>query len=146
MRFKVRMFMQLQYATNFGVLHVGAGAWRVFDDVTDDFGTLKIKGYTAAMTRAKRDWYSQQSSSRVCQAVSVKRSSKPMSGCWLCPSPDHYAYDRDKHPRLPDGSRKKVSDEDKKAILKRIRSSSFSDEDRKDEEKKCKAYWLQHSL
>ena len=142
-RFKTRVHMQLMGGVCFGVLHVGTTALDAFDNVTDDYGALKIPRYgalTAISSRAERCTYSSQAGSQ------LRKASCPTSGCWLCPSPDHFAYDKEHHPRLPDGSRPSVSEQDKKAILQRIRNSSFQAADKEKEEAAVKAYWAQHKL
>ena len=131
-RFSVRMYMSLQIATNDQVLHVGNSALRYLDSCVDEFIALrKLKPKAAASSGAQ------------------SRSFKPRrahSGCYLCPAADHQAWDPKFHPRDENGARKKVSDEDKAAILQRIQDSNASASDKADETAEVKRYWAQHSL
>jgi len=139
-RFKVRMFMQLQMATNDLVLYTGASALRVFDAWTDDFGAMRISNYRIDGGRGKTSW--QRKSYSNSQAAAQPAAKSPFSGCWLCPSADHYASDKSVHPTRP----AKLSDDTKKAIMTRIDASPHSDAEKKSEKEKVRAYWLQHSL
>ena len=138
-RFKVRMYMQVQMATNDLVLHTSASALRVFDSWVDDFAAMKIPAYKMGNSAAK-PW--QRKSQYFTSQAAAQSSAKPLSGCWLCPSKEHYASDKSAHPARPDS----LTDETKNAILARIDASTNSDADKKSEKEKVRAYWSQHSL
>ena len=68
-----------------------------------------------------------------------------MSGCYLCPSTDHYCSDRKHHP-LVNGKHNPISEETKEAIMKRIEASSLSPALKANEKKAVRRYWSQHGL
>ena len=113
------MYMSLQITTNDQVLHVGNSASRYLDSCVDEFIALcKLKPKSSA------------------DSTTQNRSFKPRrahSGCYLCPSADHQAWDPKFHPRNPGGSHKKVSETDKAAILQRIQDSKASADEKEEE-------------
>lgn len=135
-RFSVRMFMSLQLATNELQLHVNTAATRFLNDNVDEFAAYRIpqsgKHMSATPSRTT--------------PRNVKPSRKRHSGCYLCPSAAHQAWDTKFHPRNPDGSRKKVAEEDKAAILSRIDNSSGTKAEKADEVADVKRYWAQYAL
>ena len=46
-RFQVRMYLDLQYATNHGVLHTGSGAMQAFENAVDSFGIAKVPRFAS---------------------------------------------------------------------------------------------------
>ena len=146
MRFKVRMFMHLQYATNFGVLHVGGPAMRAFAAAVDTFGVANVPGFRLSRESKDQKYTRSQrkvNSGPVCEEVQV---TKPMTGCFRCPLPGHYANDKKFHPYDADGKRPPITDEDKKGILARIEAADRTSEEKAYERAQVKRYWLQHPL
>ena len=137
-RFKVRMFMQTQLATNTCVLHTSPAALNVFTNCVDEFIAL----HADTVTEFKRIRAKKSTASSAKQASAAKDH----TGCYLCPSATHQAWDTNFHPRNPDGSRPKVSAEDKKKIIQRIQASSKSTQEKAEEEATVRAYWAKHSL
>ena len=118
-RFQVRMFLHLQYATNHCVLHTGAGAMRAFENAVDSFGVAKVPRFKSKARSLAMNPSSQHAAvSRKSTSASKKSSTplKPLSGCWLCPAPDHYASDVKFHPKPADGKRTPLSADVKHAI------------------------------
>ena len=140
-RFQVRMFIQLQYATNELVLHTGTQALRVFDDVVDEFAELKSLYPAAASSKASSTQERQQS-----KAKYAKKPAKHHSGCYLCPSSSHQAWDERFHPRGADGKRQKVHDDVKAQIMQRIDNSSRTQSQKDEEKADVKRYWQQYNL
>ena len=133
-RFKARMFLHLQYACQYRVVHANAIAMTVFEDATDPFVSRLPGQSKAAATR----------SSFKCTPVTENNSSMS-SGCWLCPAADHWCNDRRFHP-LVDGKHEPITNEVKEAILKRIETSDRSQSLKSAERKAAKRYWSQHGL
>ena len=133
-RFSVRMYMSLQYATNEMVLHVGTPAMRVMNNNIDEFAALRItKSKPAAKSSAQ-------------PLGKGKKATKRHSGCYLCPSTTHQAWDLKFHPRNPDGSRKKVQADVKEKILQRIKGSDATDAEKATERAEVERYWAQYAL
>ena len=67
---------------------------------------------------------------------------KPPSGCWLCPSADHYASNETFHPRLKPSESHTLDEEVKKKILAQVRAQTNLSSTEKDEAvTKIKDYW-----
>ena len=141
-RFQVRMFIQLQYATNELVLHTGTQALRVFDDVVDEFAELKSLYPATASSKASSTQERQQNRAK----SYAKKPAKHHSGCYLCPSSSHQAWDERFHPRGADGKRQKVHDDVKAQIMQRIDNSSRTQSQKDEEKADVKRYWQQYSL
>ena len=145
-RFKVRMYLHLQYATNYKVLHTGAGAMRAFEASVDTFGMAKVPSFR----RLLRGGGKTQPSFAAGRGGGPKTPKKPSptaptSGCWRCSASDHYASDKKFHPTSADDS-PPLTAETKKAIMDRIESSSLSSSDKESERTRVQKYWSQHSL
>jgi hypothetical protein len=133
-RFSVRMYMSLQVATNELVLHVGTAAMRFMMSSVDEFSALRISKPSPRVEVSTRG------------PEKAKRAQRQHSGCYMCPSQTHQAWDVKFHPRNADGSRKKISDADKGAILQRIQQSGATTAEKAGEAADVKRYWAQHSL
>ena len=145
LRFKVRMYLHLQYATNYRVLHTGAGAMRAFEAAVDTFGAVKVPRFRSKLAGGVPRRTPQATGLK--SVTPVKRGgATSFTGCWLCPAADHVANDPKFHPKLADGKRPPLSAETKQAIFDRIDSSSNSAELRHAEKTQVKKYWSQHSL
>ena len=73
---------------------------------------------------------------------SATDSRKPQWGCWLCPSPDHYASNEKFHPRLKPGESHTLDEETKKKILDRVRAQTdLSATEKRDATTRIKDYW-----
>ena len=131
-RFSVRMYMSLQVATNDLVLHVGTAAMRFLNDSVDEF--IALRDITPKKSSAAR------------KADKSKKARRATSGRWLCPASDHQAWDPKFHPRKADGTRKKVSEQDKKLILQRIQDQDARAADKAKETADCKRYWAEFDL
>jgi hypothetical protein len=136
-RFSVRMYMSLQLATNDLVLHVSNSATRYLDSCIDEFIALRELAPAATIMTGRQ------------VGTPVKQSNKQRrfhSGCYLCPSTTHQAWDTKFHPRNADGSRKKVSADGKAAILQRIQDSGATAAEKVEETAEVRRYWSQHAL
>ena len=145
-RFQVRMYLHLQYATNYKVLHTGPGAMRAFEGAVDSFGVAKVPRFRLS---ARSTDTAVQYASTARKSTPIPRKAnvlKPVSGCWLCPAPDHYASDKKFHPKPASGKRPALAAEVKQAIMDRIDASSLSAELKLKEKTDVKKYWTQHSL
>ena len=83
LRFKVRMYLHLQYATNYRVLHIGAGAMRAFEAAVDTFGAAKVPRFKAKMAGGtpRRTPHATVGLKGV---TPVKKSAvTSFTGCWL---------------------------------------------------------------
>ena len=148
-RFQVRMYLHLQYATNHCVLHTGASAMRAFEDAVDSFGVAKVPRFKLKIRSTGADRSAQYGTlSRKYTPANKKTSTaiKPVSGCWRCPATDHYANDPKFHPKPASGKQPPLSDDVKKAIMDRIDASSLSAELKQKEKTDVKKFWAQHSL
>ena len=150
MRFKVRMYMHLEYMSETGKLHVGPQAMATFRDAIDIFGQ-KVPGFVVDLTgmactpvaASPSKGTPKLSKSSVTKVHNRGRSllSKPKFGCWLCPSMDHYV-NKTSHP-----TREKLSDVMKSSILTRIDfCKEYPEAEREAEKKRVRAYWLKHKL
>ena len=145
LRFKVRMYLHLQYATNYRVLHTGAGAMRAFEAAVDTFGVAKVPRFRVKMAGGTPRRTPQATGDR--NATPFKRNVvSSFTGCWLCPAADHMANDPKFHPKSADGKRSPLSADTKQAIFDRIDASSNSAELKHAEKTQVKKYWSQHSL
>ena len=145
-RFKIRMFMHLQYATNYRVLHVGGPAMRAFEAAVDTFGASRVPQFRNLKNKNERKF---PRTARFCAEVddsSAVQIGRPATGCYLCPATDHYASNLKFHPRDANGKRKKVSPEDKKAIMARIETADRTPEEKAFEKTQVKQYWVRHAL
>ena len=145
-RFKVRMFMHLQYATNYRVLHVGGPAMRAFEAAVDTFGAARVPRFRATKKDPDRKFHR---SARFCEPVddtSGVQLGRQATGCYLCPATDHYASNLKFHPRDANGKRKPVSSEDKKGIMARIDAADRTAEEKAFERTQVKQYWVRHGL
>ena len=145
-RFQVRMYLHLQYATNYRVLHSGASAMRAFEAAVDTFGSTKVSSFRSAMKGASSDKGPLSGRKTVLVQRKNGGTPKPASGCYLCPASDHYASDQKFHPRPANGKRAPLSTETKKAIFDRVDASDLSAEEKHAEKSNVKKYWSQHSL
>ena len=134
-RFSVSMFMSLQLETNERKLYVSAPVMRFLNDNVDEFIAYRIptekpkSGAAASRSSAK-----------------PKTARRLFSGCCLCPATDHQAWDTKFHPHNADGSRKKVSQKDKDAILARVQHTEVASANQKEEETEdIKHYWAQYA-
>ena len=148
-RYKVRMYMHLQHATNSGILYTGQSAMRAFEAAVDIFGAAKVPrfGKKQKPTSLREQFNAGAGRKGGGARKQPEATATPQStGCWLCPASDHYASDPKFHPRTADGKRPPVSVESKKAIFERIDASSLSAELKHAEKTQVKKYWAQHSL
>ena len=147
-RYKVRMYMHLQHATNSGVLYTGQSAMRAFEASVDVFGLAKVPRFMSRKNYPVGDGKPHRPGPRKGGAGKKPEVTvtTPATGCYLCAASDHYASDPKFHPRGPDGKRPPVSAETKKAIFARIDASSLSAELKHAEKTQVKKYWAQHSL
>lgn len=133
LRFQVRMYLHLQYASLHRKLHASALAMLVFDRQVDLF-VSRLPASVASSARAPKP----------VRSTVVKRessSSTPRSGCWLCVSPSHFANDQLYHSRK-DGKPIIVKPATKQQILHRIQdNNTMSLADKKAETSAVKAYW-----
>ena len=136
-RFKARMYIHLQHMSVHRVLHASAIANTVFADATNAF-VARLPAYK----KMKKDMYGGLRKPPVDQ----NKLKQPVSGCYLCTATDHYSNDTRFHPLLPDGTREKVPEKMKKAILERIDKSNLAAAVKASEKEKVQSYWLQHSL
>ena len=139
-RFQVRMYMHLQYASNCLVLHTGGPAMRAFAAAVDTFGVAKVPRFTASGTASG---YRYQTRAK-CPPVSSegKPVVMPRSGCYRCPAPDHWASDANFHPKGEDGKRPPITAADKKGIMARVdNDSKMSAEEKRQEKAKIQEYW-----
>ena len=146
-RFQVRMYLHLQYATNYKVLHTGASAMRAYEAAVDTFGAAKVPKFRRKSRGVGGDGAGY--SGNKFGSGGKKGGSglkQPVSGCWLCPASDHYASDPQFHPRPADGKRAPLSAEKKKAIVARVDASSLTADEKKAEKASMRKYWAQHSL
>ena len=134
-RFSVRMYLHLQYATNNGHLHTGTSGVRAYKDAVDTFGLAKVPSFRSKQT------------TRVTRVgAQAQWARNPLAGCYLCPSAEHYASDEKVHPRNADGSRPKVPEDVKAQILRRVDAATASEQEKDAEKKKIKEYWAKHNL
>ena len=145
-RFKVQMYMFLQYMSTHRVLHTGAIAATVYADAVNNF-VAKIPKYA----RTKQDGHGGAGSGTGGNKgfggkKPPPKNGLPVSGCYLCTATDHYSNDTQFHPLLPDGSHEKLSNEKKTAILDRVDKSALSSAVKSAEKKKVQEYWSQHKL
>ena len=145
-RFKVRMYMHLQYATNYRVLHTGGPAMRAFAAAVDTFGVSKVPRFRIGHDTFVRPTGSKTGGSKSFKSTNDAQVVRPPTGCWKCPAPDHWANDPKFHPRSADGKRAPVSQADKTAILARIEASQRSAEEKLAEKQQVQQYWLKHGL
>ena len=148
-RFQVRMYLHLQYATNHKVLHTGAGAMRAYEAAVDTFGVAKVPRFRRKARGTGGDSAGSGYSGSKFGSGAKKGGSgakQPASGCWLCPASDHYASDQQFHPRPADGKRAPLSADKKKAIIARVDASSLTADEKKAEKAAMTKYWAQHSL
>ena len=136
-RFSVRMYLHLQYATNNGVLHTGTSAVRAYKDAVDTFGLAKISNFRSKTTNVPRV-------TRV--GAQAQWARNPLAGCYLCPSAEHYVSDEKIHPRNADGSRQRVPEDVKQQILQRVDNVTASEHEKAVEKKKIKDYWTKHGV
>ena len=148
MRYKVRMYMHLQHATNSGILYTGQSAMRAFEAAVDVFGVAKVPRFLSARPTSLRQQFNPNAGKKrgAAHKQPEATAAPPSTGCWLCPAADHYASDPKFHPRMADGKWPPVSTENKKAIFERIDASSLSAELKHAEKTQVKKYWAQHSL
>ena len=146
-RFKTRMYMHLQHATNTRVLFVGGPAMRAFAAAVDSFGVAKVPRFKLLREVTSRSTGSRafgRKSEMFCEEV---QAVKPLTGCFLCPATDHWANDKKFHPRGADGKRQPVSAADKKAIMARVDNADHLTSDEKTAEKQqVREYWTRHNL
>ena len=144
-RFKARMYLHLQYMCEHRVFHASAMAMTVFADATDPF-VARIPGHSVA--KKQRQYPSGAEKSRFAGGTRKPAvRTPPVSGCYKCPASDHYANDTRYHPVPLDGTKEKLSDETKAAILKRVDGkASLSEAAKEAEKEKVRQYWSQHEL
>lgn len=137
--FKTRMFLHMQYACQYRVVHANAVAMTVFEDATDPF--------VARLPGQSKSFAPKRSSAKQFMAPDAQTSQDSLqsTGCYLCSAVDHWASDRNYHP-LVNGKHKPLSDETKKAIMKRIESSKKSHAMKNADKKRVRRYWSQHGL
>lgn len=148
-RFQVRMFLHLQYATNHKVLHTGSSAMRAFEAAVDTFGAAKIPGFKKKLRGGGGDGTGRYASVGYRTVTGSKKGTagtKPLSGCYLCKAADHYASDEKFHPKPVDGKRPPLSADTKKAILDRVENSGLSASDVVAEKARVRKYWSQQGL
>ena len=148
-RFQVRMYLHLQYATNHKILHTGASAMRAFEAAVDTFGAAKISGFREKLRGFGGDGAGRYVPAGNKAGGGPKKgtpSAKPLSGCYLCEASDHYASDEKFHPKPADGKRPPLSAEKKKAILDRVENSGLSADEKVTEKARVRKYWAQHGM
>ena len=136
-RFKARMYLQLQYMSIHRVMHASAIAMTVFSDATDAF-VARLPGF-------KGDKRSPYTATPYAGYPSSGQKT-PLSGCYLCTATDHFASDTKFHPLKADGTHEKVSAEMKKAIMNRIDKSELSAAVKTAEKDRVRRWWSQHML
>ena len=145
-RFKIRMYLHLQYATNNKVLHTGAGAMRAFEAAVDTFGMANVPKFRQLMRNSgKGSPYVPAKRGEGGKSPKKTPPAQPSSGCWRCAASDHYASDKKFHPVSADES-PPLTAEEKKGIMDRIKSSSLSASEKESERTRVLKYWSQHSL
>ena len=138
-RFKARMFLHLQYACQYRVVHANSIAMTVFEDATDPF--------CARLPASAKTSTTKRTPNKTRQASQPQQSdnSTPTFCCWLCPRDDHYCNNRKFHP-LVNGKYAPITEDTKEAILAKIESSPHSAALKAEEKKKVRRFWSQHSL
>ena len=124
----LRVYLQWQYARELGEVHPGGNAMAQF------------RTEAAMRTPAKPSYSPAKFTPPVKRTTTVQR--KLVWGCWLCPSPDHYASNEKFHARLKPGESHTLDEETKKKILDRVKSqSNLSAAEKAEATDKIKAYW-----
>ena len=143
-RFKARMYLQLQHMTNHRVIHPSALAMNVFANATDAF-VARLPGH-AVIARQPPAASSSSKCTPVSKSTAASKFKKPLFGCYLCTATDHFANDTRFHPLLPDGTLPKLTAEQKQAIINRIDASNLAASLKATEKENVRRYWSQHSL
>ena len=139
-RFKVRMYLHIQFMSDTLTLPVGPGAMTNFARATEKFGP-RVPGWPIDLTGDSPGKGVGASMPSACPTVSSSSKSTPKFGCWLCPSPDHYVS-KATHPVMPTSLSKQVKD----TIIKRIQDYPCTQSEKEAGLKSLKAYWSRHKL
>jgi hypothetical protein len=141
------MYLHLQVASHSRVLYTGSNAMAAFERATDLFVARLPASAFQPPRRVPRVAARVADPTAACAPVQTESSrGGPVSGCWLCPAPDHYCNDKRFHVKV-NGRYKKISKSDKEAILDRIAgTATWSSEAKAEETRKVKDFWSQHSL
>ena len=125
--FRMRMYLQWQYAVEHGVVHPGGSALHQFRVAAEKLAPRPEKS-TSKTTSDK--------------GGQASRKSTPPTGCWLCLSKTHYASDKRFHKSMKDGEPACPKVEVCKKILSRIRGQGdLGEKEKKAAVARVEEYW-----
>jgi hypothetical protein len=143
--FKVRIFMHLQYATMYRVLHTGPLAMQVFNDATSFFmskvTSTQISASSSSTSRVPPAKAPSHSAGRSKAPRAASSATPPRCGCYLCPATDHYCNDAAFHPLNQAKKYAAVSQETRKKIIARVDASPLTATAKEDEKVVIRAFW-----
>jgi len=147
-RFRVRMWLHLQYMTVKSTLHVSPGAMTAFKEATEVF-MMRIPEHAVAVYDPKPEAAPAgrtpaRSSRKTPPARKTARKSSrdgPKVTCYLCVTPGHYCNNPKFHKKDKDGKYPMPSDSMKKQICTRVDGADVSTTEKTDLKTTIKDFW-----